>query len=145
MSGTVNWAILRTRGASQNTMARPTQAPALIHSAEKPLRYARPAPPKRLPEPIQVHTSVPTRNAALTPRPATMKSSWVFTSRPLRTLTKTRKVRYTTMAVRYTFIGVSTTHRNVAQDSHAGRVGHRLGSGVDWAGARLAVPDGPTG
>ena len=62
-------------------MAMPSQAPALIHSAEKPLRNARPAPPNRLPDPIQVQTRVPTRKIVVTFRPATMKSSCVLTWR----------------------------------------------------------------
>ena len=74
-------------------MARPTQAPALIHNAENPWRKARPAPPKRLPDPIQVQTRVPTRNVAVTPLPATMKSSWVLTLRLFEMLTKIRRPR----------------------------------------------------
>ena len=77
-------AIRRTRPARKKTTAIPTQAPALIHSAENPSRNARPAPPKRLPEPIQVQTRVPTSTCQGTERPATMKSSWVVTLRARR-------------------------------------------------------------
>jgi hypothetical protein len=47
------------------------------------MRKASPAPPNRLPEPIHVETSVPTRKSVDVFRPATMKSSWVFTLRLL--------------------------------------------------------------
>jgi hypothetical protein len=46
-----------------------------------PSRKARPAPPNRLPDPIQVQTSVPTRYHVDTVRPATMNSSCDFVVR----------------------------------------------------------------
>ena len=52
-----------------------------------PSRKASPAPPNRLPEPIQVQISVPTRYQVETLRPATMKSSWLFVVRLFQTPT----------------------------------------------------------
>jgi len=86
-------AIRRTLAARKKTTTMPTQAPALIQSAEKPSRNARPAPPKRLPEPIQVQIRVPTRICHGTDRPATMKSSWVDTFRARRRAMNTSSPR----------------------------------------------------
>ena len=86
-------AIRRTRWARKKTTAIPIHAPALIHSAENPSRKARPAPPKRLPEPIQVQISVPTSTCQRTDRPATMKSSCVATRRACRSANSTRTPR----------------------------------------------------
>ena len=42
------------------TTRMPTQAPAENHNSEMPVLKVRPAVPNRLPEPIQVQTSVAT-------------------------------------------------------------------------------------
>ena len=55
-----------------------------------PSRKASPAPPKRLPEPIQVQISVPIRYQVETLRPATMKSSCVLVVRLFHTPTPRR-------------------------------------------------------
>ena len=52
--------------------------------------YASPAPPNREPEPIQVHTSVPTSMYTGTERPATMNSSWLVTPLARHMLTPIR-------------------------------------------------------
>ena len=61
--------------------AMPTQAPAAIQRLEKPALYAYSAPAMKVPEPIQVQTSVNTMTGTDSERPATMKSSWFFTCR----------------------------------------------------------------
>jgi hypothetical protein len=71
-----------------------------------PVRYASPAPPNREPDPIQVQTSVPTSSATGTDRPATMKSSWLFTPRARQTLTAIRKAGYSRTIATNRLIGI---------------------------------------
>ena len=61
--------------------AMPTHAPAGSHSDDQPARAAYSAPAMKVPEPIQVHTSVNTMVVSESLRPATMKSSCDLTCR----------------------------------------------------------------
>jgi hypothetical protein len=82
MSGTVYCASRRTRGARKKITAIPNHAPADCHNAGSPTRYPSPAPANRLPDPIQVESSVKTRTEAGSDRPATMKSSLLGEAAP---------------------------------------------------------------
>jgi len=71
----------------------PSQAPAGSHTLDQPALAAYSAPAMKVPEPIQVQMRVKTITESGRLRPATMKSSWLFTLRARRKLKPARTSR----------------------------------------------------